>query len=47
MLEKNGYPTGFLNQQIQIFFNKMHERVKASEVEERPNTEKQDPYSRF
>ena len=48
MLEKNSYPTGFLNQQIRIFFNKMHEKVKTPEVEEKPDTEtKQDPYSRF
>ena len=39
MLQKNGYPTGFLNQQIQIFFNKMHERVKTPEVEKRPDAE--------
>ena len=37
-LEKNGYPTGFLNQQIRIFFNKMHKRVKTPEVEKRPDT---------
>ena len=36
--EKNDYPTGFLNQQIRIFFNKMHKRVKTPEVEERPDT---------
>ena len=39
MLEKNGYPTGFLNKQIRIFFNKMPERVKTPEVQERPDTE--------
>ena len=39
MLEKNGYPTGFLNQQIRIFFNKMHEKEKTPEVEEKPDTE--------
>ena len=39
MLEKNGYPTGFLNQQIRIFFNKMHEKVKTPEVEEKPDSE--------
>ena len=38
MLEKNGSPTGFLNQQIRIFFNKMHEKVKTPEVVEKPNT---------
>ena len=48
MLEKNSYPTRFHNQQIRIFFNKMHEKVKTPEVEEKPDTEtKQDPYSRF
>ena len=39
MLEKNGYPTGFLNQQIRIFFNKMHEKVKTPEVEEKSDPE--------
>ena len=39
MLEKNGYPTGFLNQQIRIFFNKMHEKVKTPEVEEKLDSE--------
>ena len=39
MLEENDYPTGFLNQQIRIFFNEMHERVKTPQVEERPDTE--------
>ena len=39
MLEKNGYRSGFLNQQIRIFFNKMHEKVKTPEVEEKPDTE--------
>ena len=41
MLEKNRYPTGFLNKQIRFcfFFNKMHERVKTPEVEEKPDTE--------
>ena len=49
MLEKNGYPTGFLNQQIRTFFNKMHEKVKTPEVEEKPESESKtkDPYSRF
>ena len=39
MLEKNGYPTGFLKKQIRVFFNKMHERVKTPEVEEKLDTE--------
>ena len=39
MLEKNGYPTGFLNKQIRVFFNKMHERVITPEVEEKPDIE--------
>ena len=48
MLEKNGYLTGFLNQQIRIFFNKMHEKVKTPEVEKSQILKaKQDPYSRF
>ena len=34
MLEKNGYPTRFINNQIRKFFNKMHETKKSPEVED-------------
>ena len=37
MLEKNGYPTRFINNQIQKFFNKMHETKKSPEVEDTEN----------
>ena len=37
MLEKNDYPTRFINNQIRKFFNKMHDTKKSPEVEDTKN----------